>query len=302
MKTAARNSEHANLMTEGSIPKKIVSFAIPLFLGNLFQQLYNTADSLIVGNFLGSDALAAVSSSSPLIFLMVGFFNGLSLGAGVVIAHYYGAEKDSLVSRAVHTTVSVGLICGVLLTFIGLVFGSVPMLYKKAKIEKPSLKYMVSFLAGAIIVGAMAFLPQMNTAGVDGMSLSVFFLQILTGIVVAIGFILPGISTSYLLLLLGTYDFVMASIASLDILALVPFVLGFILGVILLTRILEICMQRYPGITYTLILGFLIGSVYTVYPGTPQGMEILYSVISFALGFVLIYFVSVKEAELDEKN
>ncbi len=186
--------------------------------------------------------------------------------------------------------------------FIGLVFGSVPMLYKKAKIEKPSLKYMVSFLAGAIIVGAMAFLPQMNSAGVDGMSLSVFFLQILTGIVVAIGFILPGISTSYLLLLLGTYDFVMASIASLDILALVPFVLGFILGVILLTRILEICMQRYPSITYTLILGFLIGSVYTVYPGTPQGMEILYSVISFALGFVLIYFVSVKEAELDEKN
>ena len=186
--------------------------------------------------------------------------------------------------------------------FIGLVFGSVPMLYKKAKIEKPSLKYMVSFLAGAIIVGAMAFLPQMNTAGVDGMSLSVFFLQIVTGIVVAIGFILPGISTSYLLLLLGTYDFVMASIASLDILALVPFVLGFILGVILLTRILEICMQRYPGITYTLILGFLIGSVYTVYPGNPQGMEILYSVISFALGFVLIYFVSVKEAELDEKN
>lgn len=70
-------------------------FAIPLFLGNLFQQLYNTADSLIVGNFLGSNALAAVSSSGNLIFLMVGFINGIAMGAGVVIARYYGAKKET---------------------------------------------------------------------------------------------------------------------------------------------------------------------------------------------------------------
>ena len=69
-------------MTEGSISQKIIFFAIPLFLGNLFQQLYNTADSLIVGNFLGSNALAAVSSSGNLIFLMVGFINGIAMGAG----------------------------------------------------------------------------------------------------------------------------------------------------------------------------------------------------------------------------
>lgn len=82
-------------MTEGSISQKIIFFAIPLFLGNLFQQLYNTADSLIVGNFLGSNALAAVSSSGNLIFLMVGFINGIAMGAGVVIARYYGAKKET---------------------------------------------------------------------------------------------------------------------------------------------------------------------------------------------------------------
>ncbi|MCB6543708.1 oligosaccharide flippase family protein, partial [Desulfovibrio desulfuricans] len=81
-----------NLMTEGTIWKKIMFFALPLFFGNLFQQLYNTADSLIVGNFLGSNALAAVSSSGNLIFLMVGFFNGIAIGAGVVIARYFGAR------------------------------------------------------------------------------------------------------------------------------------------------------------------------------------------------------------------
>ena len=79
-------------MTEGTIWKRIVAFAIPLFLGNLFQQLYNMADSLIVGNFLGSNALAAVSSSGNLIFLLVGFFNGIAVGAGVVIARYFGAQ------------------------------------------------------------------------------------------------------------------------------------------------------------------------------------------------------------------
>lgn len=74
----------------------MILFAIPLFLGNLFQQLYNTADSLIVGNFLGSNALAAVSSSGNLIFLMVGFINGIAMGAGVVIARYYGAKTGKI--------------------------------------------------------------------------------------------------------------------------------------------------------------------------------------------------------------
>lgn len=107
-------------MTEGPIWKKIVTFALPLFLGNLFQQLYNTADSLIVGNFLGSDALAAVSSSGSLIFLMVGFFNGIAMGAGVVVARYFGARQAEKLHRAIHTDVAFGLAAGVLLTIIGL--------------------------------------------------------------------------------------------------------------------------------------------------------------------------------------
>lgn len=107
-------------MTEGSIWRRLVAFAIPLFLGNLFQQLYNTADSLIVGNFLGSNALAAVSSSGNLIFLMVGFFNGIAVGAGVVVAKYYGAKKYDAVQRVIHTIAALGILCGIALTFIGI--------------------------------------------------------------------------------------------------------------------------------------------------------------------------------------
>lgn len=114
-------SSSATLMTKGPIWKKIIAFAIPLFLGNLFQQFYNTADSLIVGNFLGSSALAAVSSSGNLIFLMVGFFNGLAVGAGVVVARYFGAKKFDSVQRAIHTIITLGFFCGIALTFVGVI-------------------------------------------------------------------------------------------------------------------------------------------------------------------------------------
>ena len=112
-------------MTEGSISQKIIFFAIPLFLGNLFQQLYNTADSLIVGNFLGSNALAAVSSSGNLIFLMVGFINGIAMGAGVVIARYYGAKKRDCLQKAIHTTVAFGLVAGAALTVLGMLLAPI---------------------------------------------------------------------------------------------------------------------------------------------------------------------------------
>ena len=112
----------AKLMTEGSIWKRIVAFAIPLFWGNLFQQLYNTADSLIVGNFLGSSALAAVSSSGNLIFLMVGLFNGIAIGSGVIVAKYYGARDIPNLQKSIHTTVGFGLICGVILTKLDYLF------------------------------------------------------------------------------------------------------------------------------------------------------------------------------------
>lgn len=140
------------LMTEGSISKKIIFFAIPLFLGNLFQQLYNTADSLIVGNFLGSNALAAVSSSGNLIFLMVGFFNGIALGAGVVIARYYGARQTERLQMAIHTTVAFGLAAGVVLTAVGMFFAPkiLVLMGTPAEVLPQSTEYFRTYFAGSI--------------------------------------------------------------------------------------------------------------------------------------------------------
>ena len=108
-------------MTQGPIWKRITYFALPILLGNLFQQMYNTADSLIVGNFLGKNALAAVSSTGSLIFMLIGFLSGIAIGAGVVISCYFGGNKLEEMSQAVHTTVAFGLVAGVVMTAVGLV-------------------------------------------------------------------------------------------------------------------------------------------------------------------------------------
>ena len=111
--------DNATRMTEGSVWRHIVRFALPVFWGNLFQQLYNVVDSMVVGNFLGSDALAAVGSSGNIIFLMIGLFGGIFTGASVVISRYFGARDDKNMSVAIHTTLAFGLTAGVIITIVG---------------------------------------------------------------------------------------------------------------------------------------------------------------------------------------
>lgn len=139
-------------LLEGSIWKGIVSFAIPLFLGNLFQQLYNTVDSLIVGNFLGSDALAAVSSTGSLIFLLVGFFNGIAMGAGVVISKFFGARDYENLKKAVHTDVAFGLVAGLILMIVGMVLAPqiLVLMGTPESVLPNSIAYLRTYFAGSL--------------------------------------------------------------------------------------------------------------------------------------------------------
>lgn len=164
MNSAKQNT----LLTEGPIWQRMTAFAIPLFLGNLFQQLYNTADSLIVGNFLGSNALAAVSSSGSLIFLLVGFFNGIAIGAGVVIARYYGAREISMLQKAIHTSIGFGLISGLLLTVAGLLFAPQILIRMKtpADVLPDSILYFrVYFLGSSAFVLYNQFVGILQSVG-----------------------------------------------------------------------------------------------------------------------------------------
>ena len=106
-------------MTQGNPYSLMVGFALPILLSQIFQQLYNTADAFIVGKCLGTNALAAVTSSGTLIFLMISFVMGTAMGAGVVISRYFGAGKEEEVSRAIHTVLAFGIVSGVVLTIVG---------------------------------------------------------------------------------------------------------------------------------------------------------------------------------------
>ncbi len=107
-------------MTRGKILSHIIFFAFPLFLGNIFQQLYNTSDCFVVGRFLGRDSLAAVGSTSQLVLTAIGFFNGLSTGAQVLISQSFGAKDKSSLKKAIHTSVLFSVLIGIFLTFFGI--------------------------------------------------------------------------------------------------------------------------------------------------------------------------------------
>ena len=139
-------------MTEGPIGKQLVSFAIPLFLGFLFQQLYNTADALIVGNMLGNGALAAVTGTGTLIFLLVGFFGGISMGAGVVVSRFFGSREEEKMRAAIHTNIAFGLAAGAFLTVVGMLFTPQILQWMGTpdEVMPQSVAYIRTYFAGSI--------------------------------------------------------------------------------------------------------------------------------------------------------
>lgn len=106
-------------MTSGSIVRHLIAFSVPLLIGNIFQQLYNTVDSVVVGNFVGKQALAAVGSVAPVINMLIGFFTGFATGAGVLISRYYGAHEPENVHKSVQTTMALTILLSIVLSVLG---------------------------------------------------------------------------------------------------------------------------------------------------------------------------------------
>lgn len=131
-------------MTEGNIFKQLLVFTLPLLLGNLFQQMYNTVDVIVVGNYVGKNALAAVGSSSPIINMLVGFFVGVSTGASVVIAQFFGAEDERRLREAVHAAIWITIVLGILFTVLGIVFS--PAMLRVIKTPKAVFDNAVLYL------------------------------------------------------------------------------------------------------------------------------------------------------------
>ena len=153
-------SKELEPMTSGSISKSMIVFALPILLGNLFQQLYNTVDSLIVGNYLGSTALAAVTSSGSLIFMLIGFVMGVSSGASVVIANYYGARDKNNLELSVHTTVVLGAIVGAAMTILGVLLTPQILIWMDtpSAVMKDAVVYLRLLFSGSLFLVMYNFL------------------------------------------------------------------------------------------------------------------------------------------------
>lgn len=144
--------KQTNLMTDGNILKKIFFFSVPLILGNLFQQLYNTVDSIIVGNYVGKGALAAVGSSTSTINLLIAFSQGAAVGAGVVIAQYLGAKEKQKVEEAVHTAMGIAIALGMILTVLGIALSGtiLRLMDTPGDVIEQSNLYLKIYFAGVV--------------------------------------------------------------------------------------------------------------------------------------------------------
>ena len=137
-------------MTEGSIVRHLIMFSLPLLAGNVFQQLYNTVDTWVVGNYVSNEAYSAVGSVGPIVNVLIGLFMGLSSGAGVVISQFYGARKFDKVQETVHTCIAITVIFSVVFTIVGIL--STPMMLQAMKIPEEvfpeARKYLIIYFSG----------------------------------------------------------------------------------------------------------------------------------------------------------
>lgn len=146
------HEKNQNSITEGVIWKQLLLFFFPILIGTFFQQLYNTVDTVIVGQYVGTNALAAVGTTGTVINLLVGFFIGISSGATVIISQYYGANDAEGVSRAVHTSIALSIAGGIVVMALGMLTArpSLKVMSVPAELLDDALLYMNVFYAGII--------------------------------------------------------------------------------------------------------------------------------------------------------
>lgn len=181
--------------------------------------------------------------------------------------------------------------------FIGAVAGGVPLIVRQSGAKKLTWRIAGYVVLGLIAVSALGLLPPDLFSAENSTG---FLLLLVAGFVTAAALVLPGVSVSYLLLILGLYDRTMNAISTLHLPFLLPLGIGLVLGIILITRALERAMAAHPHPSYFIILGFLLGSVFEIFPGIPRGVALPVCIITFAAGFSAIFLLSRMEIKKEQ--
>lgn len=178
--------------------------------------------------------------------------------------------------------------------FIGVILGGAPLMYRKATVKGINKKSLLYLVLGILIVLMMGSPNNDASAIITSLSLFNFIWLFIGGVVVAVALILPGISGSFMLYILGLYNTVITAVVKFNIPILIPIVLGGIVGTLLTARIIEVLLNKFPEQTYILIFGFILGSVFSVFPGV-DGLSTLIGIILGIIGFIFTYYISRNE-------
>ena len=179
--------------------------------------------------------------------------------------------------------------------FLGAVGGGIPLIFKEAGIKRFGSGDAVFVGIGILSALLIGLIPEgLFTPGAGGVS--DILIQALGGVIIAVALVLPGISASQMLYMLGIYEGIMENIGNLNILPLIPLGIGVVGGIFLTTKVLERLMERHPQPTYLIILGFMFGSLPELFPGIPTGGALVFSALTAAAGFAALYAMSRREA------
>ena len=185
--------------------------------------------------------------------------------------------------------------------FLGAVAGGVPMIYKTAGVKKFNLNAIIYPVIGIIMVLLISLIPEGLFTPGNTVTVGSVFLQMFGGIIVAIGLILPGVSVSQLLLMLGLYGSILSALNTFNLFPFIPMGIGVLIGCLVSAKLMDIAMKRYPEPTYLIVFGFLLGSLPELFPGIPRGIDIPICILVFAMGFCFIYFLQQLENKKDRK-
>ena len=175
--------------------------------------------------------------------------------------------------------------------FMGCIIASIPPLYSRVKTNKIKVRHIIYAIIGIAVGVSLKFIPEGLFDAGAAMSVKMFLLLVLAGFIIAIALILPGISGSYMLLVFGMYHVTLEALKGFDVMFLVPLVIGLFIGTFGTAKVLDKLMEKHPQFIYMLIIGFMLGSLYQIFPGVPTGVEIPISVVCIVTGFIVIFLL-----------
>lgn len=278
----------------------MVRFKLGLYKGEETMEWKNIYRGLIMG---ASDVIPGVSGGT--IAVLLGIYDRLIAAINGIFSRDWKKHLAFLIPLGIGVGLAILMLSKLIewlfehypgptkFFFLGLIVGIIPYLFKQAEArENFHTQHYIVLIIGGILVASMMFLHNSENVIIEEVNLSTYVLLFFSGFIASAAMILPGISGSFILLVIGVYATVISAISNLqlDIIAVVG--VGVFLGIITMSKIINYFLQNYRNMTFSLIIGMVLGSIFVIFPGWPESNDLwLISVVAFAIGIFVAYIL-----------